>query len=85
MVTYLIKILVFSLPAIVVFSCFYPYRRRALQAMRLHSSNLREVGMLLLIVSILGIFALTLVPYYEWVNSENYIWGDILLTIKRHD
>lgn len=85
MVTYLIKIFVFSLPAVVVFSCFYPYRRRALQAMRLHSSNLREVGMLLLIVSIFGIFALTLVPYYEWVNSENYIWGDILLTIKRYD
>lgn len=85
MVTYLIKILVFSLPAIIVFSCFYPYRRRALQAMRLHSSNLREAGMLFLIVSIFGIFALTLVPYYEWVNSENYIWGDILLTIKRHD
>lgn len=85
MVTYLIKIFVFSLPAVATFSCFYPYRRRALQAMRLRSSNLREVGMLFLIVSIFGIFALTLVPYYEWVNSENYIWGDILLTIKRHD
>lgn len=85
MVTYLIKIFVFSLPAIVVFSCFYPYRHRALQAMGLHSSALREIGMVFLIVSIFGIFALTLVPHYEWVNSENYIWGDILLTIKRHD
>lgn len=85
MVTYLIKIFMFSLPALVVFSCFYPYRHRALQAMGLHSSTLHEVGMLFLIVSIFGIFALTLVPYYEWVNSENYIWGDILLTIKRYD
>lgn len=79
------KILIFSLPAVVVFSCFYPYRRRALHAMGLHSSNLREVGMLFLIVSIFGIFALTLVPYYEQVDSEGQIWGNILLTIKRHD
>ncbi len=85
MLTYLIKIFVFSLPAVVVFSCFYPYRRRALQAMRLHSGNLREVGMFFLIVSIFGIFALTLVPYYEWVDSEGQLWGNILLTIKRHD
>lgn len=85
MVTYLIKIFTFSLPALIVFSGFYPYRRRALQAMGLRSGTLREVGLLFLIVSIFGIFALTLVPYYEWVDSENYIWGDILLTIKRHD
>lgn len=85
MLTYLIKIFVFSLPAFIVFSCFYPYRRRALQAMGLHSGKLREVGMLFLIMSIFGIFALTLVPYYEWVDSEGQLWGNILLTIKRHD
>lgn len=84
MVTYLIKIFVFSLPALVAFSGFYPYRRRALQAMGLRSGKFREAGMLFLIVSVFGIFALTLVPYYEWVDSDGQIWGNILLTIKRH-
>lgn len=85
MTTYFIKIAVFALPAIVVFSCFYPYRHRALQAMGLHSGKLREVGMLFLMVAIFGIFAITIFPHYEWVDSEGQIWGNILLTIKRHD
>ena len=71
-----------SVPAIIVFCCFRPYRKRALQAMQLRSTPQREVGIILFLLSVFGVLAITIWPSYSWVDT-NGTWGNLLLLIDR--
>ena len=71
-----------SVPAIIVFCCFHPYRKRALQAMRLRSTPQREVGLILFLLSVFGVLAITLWPPYSWADTSG-MWGNLLLLIDR--
>lgn len=82
LIQYVSRILIISLPAVVVFLCFMPYRMRALKAMNLHSGWQREIGLILFVVSIFGILALTLWPTYILEDSPG-IWGNIRILIER--
>ena len=82
LIQYVSRILIISLPAVIVFLCFMPYRMRALKAMNLHSGWQREIGLILFVVSIFGILALTLWPTYIWEDSPG-IWGNIRILIDR--
>ena len=79
---YLQRVAIISIPAIIVFLSFTPYRKRALAAMNLHSSCQREVGLVLLVIAIFGILALTLWPTYIREDSPG-VWGDIRILIER--
>ena len=79
---YVSRILIISLPAVVVFLCFMPYRMMALKAMNMHSGWQCEIGLILFVVSIFGILALILWPTYIWEDSPG-IWGNILILIER--
>lgn len=78
------QMLFLAVPAAIVFCCFYPYRKKALQAMKLKSSAWRETGLVLFIMAIFGILALTLWPTYYWEKQGvNSMWGDLLILIER--
>lgn len=79
---YIERVAIISIPAIIVFLSFTPYRKRALAAMNLHSSRQREVGLVLLVIATFGILALTLWPTYVWEDSPG-VWGDIRILIER--
>ena len=79
---YIERVAIISIPAVIVFLSFTPYRKRALAAMNLHSSRQREVGLVLLVIAIFGILALTLWPTYDWEDSPG-VWGDIRILIER--
>lgn len=80
---YLRRAIMAAFPAIAIFCAFSPYRKRALQAMGLHSGRLREVSMSIFISTIAGILALTLRPYTYWQNEDNKLWGDLVISIAR--
>lgn len=82
MIRYLRHICLIAIPAVIVFWCFWPYRKRALAAMRLHSPLRREIGLTLLVAAIFAILALTLWPTYLWERSPG-MWGDLLILIGR--
>lgn len=71
-----------AIPAAIVFSCFLPYRKRTLQAMRLQSSTLRETALILFVMTISGICALKLWPV-SYQEPTSGLWGDIELLIDR--
>lgn len=78
------QMLFIAIPAAVVFCCFYPYRKSALQAMKLKSSALREVGLVLSVMSIFSILAVTLWPTYYWnPQGPSSLWGDLLILMER--
>lgn len=79
---YIERVAIISIPAVIVFLSFTPYRKRALAAMNLHSSRQREVGLVLLVIATFGILALTLWPTYVWEDSPG-VWGDIRILIER--
>lgn len=79
---YLKEMLVAAVPAAIVFSCFQPYRRRALNAMGLRSNLLRETGLILFIMCLSGVLAVTLCPVYV-VRQQGGVWGDVLLLTER--
>ena len=79
---YLREMLVAAVPAAVVFCCFWPYRRRALQAMGLTTSFRREMGLILFIMCLFGVLAVTLWPVY-WMEESPGLWGDIELLVDR--
>lgn len=79
---YLERVAVISIPAVIVFLAFTPYRKRALSAMKLHSSRQREVGLVLFVIAIFGILALTLWPTYVWEDSPG-VWGNVRILIER--
>ena len=76
------KMMFLAIPAAIVFSCFYPYRKKALQAMKLKSSMQREIGLILFVMTIFGIFAVTLWPTYYWEDTAG-VWGNLRLLIDR--
>lgn len=76
------KMLFLAVPAAIVFCCFFPYRKRALQAMKLKSSALREVGLILFVMVTFSILAVTLCPAYYWKETSG-VWGDLILLIDR--
>ena len=78
------QMLFLAVPAAIVFCCFYPYRKKALQAMKLKSSVWREIGLVLFVMAIFSILALTLWPTYYWEKQGvNSMWGDLLILIER--
>ena len=79
---YLERVAIISIPAVIVFLAFTPYRKRALSAMKLHSSRQREVGLVLFVIAIFGILALTLWPTYVWEDSPG-VWGNVRILIER--
>lgn len=72
LIQYVSRILIISLPAVIVFLCFMPYRMRALKAMNLHSGWQREIGLILFVVSIFGILA-------QYFIMRNTAVDDIIL------
>lgn len=81
---YLGQMAVLAVPAAIVFLCFFPYRSRALQAMGLKSSFLRETALVIFVMTIFGNLAVTLKPTMVWENSPG-VWGDLRLFIERPD
>ena len=79
---YLGEMLVVAVPAAIVFSCFWPYRRSALEAMGLRTNPLREVTLIAFIMCLFGVLAVTLWPVYL-VRNQGGMWGDVLLLIER--
>lgn len=79
---YIFRMLIIGIPAVIVFLCFLPYRRKALDAMKLKSSPRREVGLALFVFSIFAVLALTLWPDYFWLDSPG-VWGSLRLLIER--
>lgn len=71
-----------AIPAAIIFSCFLPYRKRALQAMGLHSSTLRETALILFVMTVSGIGALKLWPV-SYQEPTSGLWGDIELLVNR--
>lgn len=79
---YLREMLIIAVPAAVVFCCFWPYRKRALQAMGLRTGLGREIGLILFIMCLFGVLAVTLWPVY-WMEDSPGLWGDIELLVDR--
>lgn len=79
---YLREMLAAAVPAAIVFSCFWPYRRRSLEAMGLRTNPLREVTLIAFIMCLSGVLAVTLWPVYM-VQNQGGMWGDILLLTGR--
>lgn len=71
-----------AIPAAIIFSCFLPYRKRALRAMGLCSSTLREATLIIFVMTIFGIGALKLWPVY-YQEPTSGLWGDIELLTNR--
>lgn len=79
---YLREMLTIGIPATVVFACFWPYRKKALTAMRWKTSPLRECALSLFILVLFGVLAVTLWPVYaRQPNSGNT--GNIILYVDR--
>ena len=78
------QMLFLAVPAAIVFCCFYSYRKKALQAMKLKSSAWREAGLILFVMAIFSILALTLWPTYYWEEPNgNSVWGNLRILIER--
>lgn len=82
MLRHIQQILWVSIPAIIAFSCFYPYRKKALHAMRLQSSVFREINLLFFVVSISAVLALKLWPSFYQEHTSG-VWGNIILLVNR--
>ena len=76
---YLCQFLCFAIPSAIIFLCFSSYRKKALAAMKLRSSKLREVFLLIFVMLISGIIALKIWPVY-YKSPES---GDIKLLLDR--
>ena len=81
-IRYLLQMSVLAVPAAVIFTCFFPYRRKALAAMGLQSGILRELSLSVFVMTIFGILAVTLKPSVVWQNTPG-VWGNITLYIDR--
>lgn len=82
MSTYLSHFFSIGIPAMLVFACFYPYRRRALSAQGLCSSPWREAALHLFVLCIFGLAAIVLWPAYHFENS-NGLWGNLVIHNNR--
>lgn len=79
---YLKEMVIIAVPAVIIFSCFWPYRKRALYAMDLQTNCLHEIAIVLFIMIFFGVLAVTLWPVYIIENSPG-LWGDIKLLTDR--
>ena len=67
-----------GIPAALIFLCFFTYRRRALNAQRLHSSPLREWMLHLFVLCLFGLAAMVLWPGYQFEESDG-LWGNLMI------
>ncbi len=79
---YVKEMLTAAAPAAIVFSCFWPYRRRSLAAMGLRTNPLRETALILFIMCLSGVLAVTLWPVCV-VKNQGGLWGDVLILCER--
>lgn len=63
---YLGQMAVLAVPAAVAFLCFLPCRRQRLKEKGLQSGFLREIGMLLFVMTVFSILSVTLRPPMGW-------------------
>ncbi len=82
MTFHLFRFFSIGIPAMAVFACFGPYRRRALDAQKLRSSFLREIALHLFVLCLFGLAAMILWPPYHWENSRG-LWGDLVIHTAR--
>lgn len=82
--TYWGQMLQLAVPAALVFSCFYFYRKRALDAQHLVSGPLRETGLILFVMSLFGVLSVTLRPIYSFQETDG-LWGNLILYTERLD
>jgi len=78
MFAYLSHFFSVGIPSAFIFSCFGPYRRRALAAQKLHSSLHREVGLHIFVLCLFGLAAMVLWPGYHFENT-NGLWGNLVI------
>lgn len=71
-----------TIPALLTFFFFYPYRKRTLQAMGLKSSFKREAVMLCYVTILAATLSLKLWPVCMRQRS-NGVWGNLLLLVER--
>lgn len=76
LIQYVSRILIISLPAVIVFLCFMPYRMRALKAMNLHSGWQREIGLILFVVSIFRYLGSDIMAYI-YLGKILLVFGEI--------
>jgi glycopeptide antibiotics resistance protein len=81
-IRYLLQMSVLAVPAAVIFTCFFPYRHKALTAMGLQSGISREIGLAIFVMTIFGILAVTLKPAMVWERTPG-VWGNVTLYIDR--
>lgn len=79
---YIAHFFIGGIPAALVFSCFYRYRRLSLDARRLCSTPCREVALIIFLMCLGGITALVLWPSYRWEEGEG-LWGNLTLLNAR--
>ena len=75
---YITHFLIGAIPAALVFSCFYPYRCRALKAQGLRSGLWREAALVVFVMCIFGLAAMVLWPGYHWEESDG-LWGNLVI------
>ncbi len=78
MAAYLSHFFGIGIPAVLIFACFGPYRRRALVALNLSSSLWREVALHLFVLCLFGLAGMILWPGYHFEPSEG-LWGDLVI------
>lgn len=83
MLRYIQQALALAIPAAIVFSCFWPYRKRALSAMGLKTNLWRETGLVLFVMALFGVLAVTLWPSWTFWQEGNGVWANILLLVSR--
>jgi glycopeptide antibiotics resistance protein len=60
-----------GIPAVILFSCFFPYRRTSLAGRNLYSSPLREAGLAVFVMCLFGLLAMVLWPAYRWEEGTH--------------
>jgi len=78
MAAYLTHFFSIGIPAVLIFACFGPYRRRALTAQGLVSTRTREGLLHLFVLCLFGLAAMVLWPGYHFESSEG-LWGDLVI------
>ena len=78
MAAYFSHFFIIGIPAVLIFACFYPYRRRALTAQGLHSSLWREGALHLFVLCLFGLAGMVLWPGYHFEPSGG-LWGNLVI------
>lgn len=67
-----------GIPAMLIFACFGPYRRRALRAQGLYSSPLREGLLHGFVLCLFGLAAMVLWPDHHFESTDG-MWGNLVI------